>query len=834
MSFSGGVLILAVIVLRSLALNRLPKGTFLALWAVAALRLMVPFSISSPVSVYTLAARMTVAESTMAPFPEASRPAPALAPASSGALSAARNVPDLPDVSVNTGFWGWSWLAGAGLCAGAFLFSYLRCWREFRTALPAEEPFPLDWLAVQRLRRRVSLRWSDKVDAPLTYGLLRPVILLPKAGTEVPLYALEHEMVHIRRLDALWKPLLALTACVHWFNPLVWCMFVLANRDMELRCDEVVVRRLGLDKRNDYALTLISMEEGRSGLEPFASAFSKNAIEERIRAIMKIKKRSLAAILAAVVLVCCMGVGFATSAKEKTPCPKAPDGTFTKAELDRLASLWFEGYEDMTVAKYQQKMWAQRDTPEDIALIERYGQSNAVDGYYDNPEEVTPSRAFHDYFHYVYEPLTSEWWQERYFSGLEAARDNGGRVVFIEYTYCLQIRDPNRLTVGEYQQVFAGVKAGVKALLWTEPAGDDFEALSQRLSTDHLTVVVEAGLPVRTDTDDASDTDAAFYAQTSAEIAGQWDALLSPYAPFGLTWEFNDPDHDGNGLTMWFDGREVCGIMDPQEGTWITEHAGNGFSDGAVELYTVYTAGKLSGLRLATAKEQAEFDESRKKSTIFLGVATLRDPEEQREFPQATREDYDAFLTLRTEGYAGQTLKVFNQRLLDWANENNDAWDRINCDVIWNDCGVDLTPEEWTFVSRTCLCSGTENGQMIRALYTGGPEEDPGWARNLPEKFEEDGIRTAWCNLYYDISYHITDRTAVTVSERDACVSGMQTAIERFWQETELDALLDMTEEDIVAQFNIWARANSTDGVRFAPITGDNIHFESADERRVY
>ena len=85
MSFSGGVLILAVIVLRSLALNRLPKGTFLALWAVAALRLMVPFSISSPVSVYTLAERMTVAESTMAPFPEASRPAPALAPASSGA-----------------------------------------------------------------------------------------------------------------------------------------------------------------------------------------------------------------------------------------------------------------------------------------------------------------------------------------------------------------------------------------------------------------------------------------------------------------------------------------------------------------------------------------------------------------------------------------------------------------------------------------------------------------------------------------------------------------------------------------------------------------------------
>mgnify|MGYP006922382777 CR=1 FL=1 len=112
-------------------------------------------------------------------------------------------------------------------------------------------------------------------------------------------------------------------------------MYVLANRDMELRCDEAVIRRFGADSRSAYALALLSMEEKRSGPEPFASAFSKNAIEERIIAIMKMKKRSIAVILAAAALVCCVGVGFATSAKDKAPYPTVQDGTLYGWELFR-------------------------------------------------------------------------------------------------------------------------------------------------------------------------------------------------------------------------------------------------------------------------------------------------------------------------------------------------------------------------------------------------------------------------------------------------------------------------------------------------------------------
>jgi YD repeat-containing protein len=105
------------------------------------------------------------------------------------------------------------------------------------------------------------------------------------------------------------------TLCVHWFNPLVWVMYVLANRDLELSCDESVIRLFGENTKSAYARTLISMEETRSGLRPLCNSFSKNAIEERIVAIMKTKKTSLAAMLTAAIVIVGVGTVFATSAQ---------------------------------------------------------------------------------------------------------------------------------------------------------------------------------------------------------------------------------------------------------------------------------------------------------------------------------------------------------------------------------------------------------------------------------------------------------------------------------------------------------------------------------------
>jgi len=183
----------------------------------------------------------------------------------------------------------------------------------------------------------VQIRQSDRIKAPLTYGVFRPVILLPKKTDwtdETKLrYILTHEFTHIRRFDTLTKLVLTTAVCVHWFNPLVWVMYVLANRDIELSCDETVVRTFGETMKSAYALTLIGLEEKKSRLTPFANNFSKYAIEERINAIMKMKKSSLVGIILALALVVGTVTVFATSAASAA---KGEDWLDAPAALDQL------------------------------------------------------------------------------------------------------------------------------------------------------------------------------------------------------------------------------------------------------------------------------------------------------------------------------------------------------------------------------------------------------------------------------------------------------------------------------------------------------------------
>lgn len=109
-------------------------------------------------------------------------------------------------------------------------------------SLPVENDASRRWLQAHPLRRTITLRQTDRISSPLTFGLLHPVILMPKEtdwDDEASLqFVLEHEFVHIRRLDTAAKLLLITAVCVHWFNPAVWAMYALANRDIELSCDE--------------------------------------------------------------------------------------------------------------------------------------------------------------------------------------------------------------------------------------------------------------------------------------------------------------------------------------------------------------------------------------------------------------------------------------------------------------------------------------------------------------------------------------------------------------------------------------------------------------------
>lgn len=314
MSFLGTVIILLIVVLRAVLINRLPKKTFLILWWIALIRLLVPFSIKSVTSIYSL---LQSIYSDINPVRTAQTttflPIHGNMPEIVNGLSEAM-VQRTESISILSVIW----LAGLLLCFGFFAVSYIKCYREFRFSLPVENDILEAWKEKHPLKRSLSIRQTETIAAPLSYGVIRPVILMPK-NTEWKniyqlRYVLEHEYVHIRRLDMLTKLIMIAAVCIHWFNPLVWVMYILFNRDLELSCDETVVRRFGMDIKSVYATALISMEEKKSGLTPLCNSFSKNAIEERIRAIMKIKKTSKFAVIISAVLVICVTGGFATSA----------------------------------------------------------------------------------------------------------------------------------------------------------------------------------------------------------------------------------------------------------------------------------------------------------------------------------------------------------------------------------------------------------------------------------------------------------------------------------------------------------------------------------------
>ena len=214
------------------------------------------------------------------------------------------------------------WGAGALTLAAVFLVNYLRCLAVFRTALPLTHPAVLRWRREIPALRGVPIRRCDRIRSPLTYGLIRPVILLPKGldcdDAQELGYVLLHEGAHIRHRDAWWKLLFAAALCVHWFNPLVWAMYVCAGRDLERCCDESVVRTCGLEARSEYALTLLKWEERRSGLLSLCSPFSNKIMKERVISIMKLKKQSAAALALAVVLVLGTTAAFATSPAPET------------------------------------------------------------------------------------------------------------------------------------------------------------------------------------------------------------------------------------------------------------------------------------------------------------------------------------------------------------------------------------------------------------------------------------------------------------------------------------------------------------------------------------
>ena len=330
MSLSGAALTAAVALMRALLLRRVPKRTFLALWLVVLIRLLIPFEpvihvalprlIPEPARTETAASAIPAQPAAQSPRPaaESAEPTPRPAP-----------VPTAPDAprqretrgapsreTVLTVLWG----AGAMATGAFFVLGYARGYRRFRRAAAADGEAARAWREAHPLRRDYAIRVCDALDSPMTYGVLRPVILVP-AGFRweraEAKYALEHEYVHMRRFDAALKLALALALTLHWFNPAIWGLYVLANRDIELSCDEAVLRRFGAGERGAYARALLAAEEHRR-MSPLCAGFGANTTRERIVEIMKFRNKSVLSLLLAAAMVALLAACAASGGKQET------------------------------------------------------------------------------------------------------------------------------------------------------------------------------------------------------------------------------------------------------------------------------------------------------------------------------------------------------------------------------------------------------------------------------------------------------------------------------------------------------------------------------------
>ena len=302
-------MVIAVVLLVRLLLKKAPKVFSYALWAVVLFRLLCPISFETPVSIvpqlpdtstgYNLADEsINLAGAGMAAYQ-----------AVGDLLNGGLGVQHIPTTEVTedgmtryvTADW-WSvwilfgkyvWATGMAVMLLYSAFSYRRIKKQIEIAVPIRDNI---WIA-------------DDIKSPFVIGFVRPRIYLPgNLGEKEQEYIILHEQHHIRRFDHIFKALAFLALTIHWFNPLVWLAFGFACKDMEMSCDEAVIRKLGGKVRADYSASLLTLATGRRIIAGSLLAFGEGDTKGRIRNLAKWKKPAVWVLILAMVVCLILGV----------------------------------------------------------------------------------------------------------------------------------------------------------------------------------------------------------------------------------------------------------------------------------------------------------------------------------------------------------------------------------------------------------------------------------------------------------------------------------------------------------------------------------------------
>lgn len=300
LSISASWLVLAVLVLRLIS-KRTPKWVNVLLWGIVALRLMLPFSVESALSLIPSAETVSPAVVQFDPAPTITSGVSVIDNAVNPPLS--EHFSAVPTASVNplyvwTEIAGWVWLIGLGAMLLYALVSYLRLRRRVSVSLPVQDHIYL----------------CDAISSPFILGVVKPHIYLPSGLDEVQRQnVLAHEQAHLARRDHWWKPLGFALLAVYWFNPVLWLAYTLLCRDIELACDERVIRTMDKSAVKTYSTVLLACSMPRKAVITCPLAFGEVGVKERVKNALHYKKPAFWVVAASVAVCIVVAVCFLTN-----------------------------------------------------------------------------------------------------------------------------------------------------------------------------------------------------------------------------------------------------------------------------------------------------------------------------------------------------------------------------------------------------------------------------------------------------------------------------------------------------------------------------------------
>ena len=303
MSLTASVTVVLVILLR-FALKKAPKVISYALWGIVLFRLLFPISIGSSFSVFNLFETPTEDSGFMTSvieyvptdivhteYPSVVLPVPGVSDVINEALPQGEEQLRADPLEAPISFATYIWMAGVLVMGIYSAISYVQLRRKLRIIVP--------------LRDNIFI--ADDIKSPFVVGLFRPRIYLPcNLSQKEQEYIILHEKHHIKRCDHIMKALAFLALAIHWFNPLVWVAFILAGKDMEMSCDEAVIRKVGTDVRADYSASLLTLATGRRIIAGTPLAFGEGDTKGRIHNLSKWKKPTVWIVIISVIL--CVGL----------------------------------------------------------------------------------------------------------------------------------------------------------------------------------------------------------------------------------------------------------------------------------------------------------------------------------------------------------------------------------------------------------------------------------------------------------------------------------------------------------------------------------------------